>query len=36
LWTENIEGNKITYIEAPDDKLEAKIICEIIKDKLTK
>ncbi len=36
LWTENIEGNKITYIEAPDDKLEAKIICEIIKDKLEK
>ena len=30
LWTDNVEWNKITYIEAPDDKLEAKIICDII------
>ena len=36
LWTDNIEGNKITYIEAPDDKLEAKIICDIINDKFLK
>ncbi len=35
LWTENSEWNKITYIEAPDDKLEAKIICDIIKEKNT-
>lgn len=36
LWTDNVEWNKITYIEAPDDKLEAKIICDIIKSKLNK
>jgi len=33
LWTDNNEWNKIIYIEAPDDKLEAKIICDIISDK---
>ncbi|MDQ7010014.1 MAG: 3'-5' exonuclease [Candidatus Gracilibacteria bacterium] len=33
LWTDNVEGEKIIYIEAPDDKLEAKIICDIIKEK---
>jgi DNA helicase-2/ATP-dependent DNA helicase PcrA len=36
LWTDNIEWEKIIYIEAPDDKLEAKIICDIIKDKKDK
>jgi len=30
LWTDNNDWEKITYIEAPDDKLEAKIICDII------
>jgi len=33
LWTDKWEWEKITYIEAPDDKLEAKIICDIIKEK---
>jgi len=33
LWTNNIEWEKITYIEAPDDKLEAKIIADIIMEK---
>lgn len=33
LWTDNIEGNHIQYIEAPDDKIEASIIAEIIKEK---
>lgn len=33
LWTDNCEGEHIYYIEAPDDKIEAKIITEIIKDK---
>ncbi len=32
LWTENNDGNKIKYIEAPDDKIEAKTIAEIIKE----
>jgi len=36
LWTDNRQWNKITYIEAPDDKLEAKIICDIISDKFLK
>ncbi len=33
LWTDNIQGEKIQYIEAPDDKTEASIIAKIIKDK---
>lgn len=33
LWTDNNEGNHIQYIEAPDDKIEASIIAEIIKEK---
>lgn len=33
LWTDNVEGNHIQYIEAPDDKIEASIIAEIIKEK---
>ena len=33
LWTDNVEGNNIQYIEAPDDKIEASIIAEIIKEK---
>lgn len=33
LWTYNLEGEKIIYIEAPDDKTEASIITEIIKEK---
>lgn len=33
LWTDNLEGEKIQYIEAPDDKTEASIIANIIKDK---
>jgi len=36
LWTDKWEWEKITYIEAPDDKLEAKIICDIISDKFLK
>ena len=32
LWTDNPEGSKINYIEAPDDKIEARIISEIIID----
>ncbi len=31
LWTENPEGEHINYIEAPDDKIEASIIANIIK-----
>lgn len=33
LWTNNPDGEKISYIEAPDDKTEASIIAEIIKEK---
>ncbi|MDD2907351.1 MAG: UvrD-helicase domain-containing protein [Candidatus Gracilibacteria bacterium] len=33
LWTENDEGTHIQYIEAPDDKTEASIITQIIKEK---
>jgi len=33
LWTDNAEWNHIQYIEAPDDKIEASIIAEIIKEK---
>ncbi|MDD3794027.1 MAG: 3'-5' exonuclease [Candidatus Gracilibacteria bacterium] len=33
LWTENDEGSHIQYIEAPDDKIEASIITQIIKEK---
>lgn len=33
LWTENEEGNFINYIEATDDRMEAKIIASIIKEK---
>jgi len=33
LWTDNNEGEHITYIEAPDDKVEASIITNIIKEK---
>jgi DNA helicase-2/ATP-dependent DNA helicase PcrA len=32
LWTDNDTGEKINYIEAPDDKTEASIIAGIIKD----
>lgn len=32
LWTDNLEWDKIQYIEAPDDKTEASIITSIIKD----
>ena len=32
LWTDNPEWEKINYIEAPDDKIEATIIAGIIKD----
>ncbi len=32
LWTDNPEGSKIRYIEAPDDKIEARIIADIITD----
>lgn len=33
LWTDNDEWEHISYIEAPDDKVEASIITSIIKDK---
>lgn len=33
LWTDNNTWEQITYIEAPDDKLEAKIIASIIEEK---
>lgn len=33
LWTDNIEWEHISYIEAPDDKTEASIIVNIIKEK---
>ncbi len=33
LWTENDEWDHIQYIEAPDDKIEASIITQIIKEK---
>ena len=33
LWTENDDGEHISYIEAPDDKTEASIITNIIKEK---
>lgn len=33
LWTDNVQGEKITLIETPDDRLEAKAIVNIIKDK---
>lgn len=33
LWTDNDEWSHIEYIEAPDDKIEASIITNIIKDK---
>ncbi|MDP2090850.1 MAG: 3'-5' exonuclease [Candidatus Gracilibacteria bacterium] len=33
LWTDNGEGEHISYIEAPDDKTEASIIVNIIKNK---
>lgn len=33
LWTENNDGEHISYIEAPDDKIEASIIANIIKEK---
>lgn len=33
LWTDNAEGDFINYIEAPDDKSEAKIIASIIAEK---
>ena len=33
LWTDNISWEKINYIEAPDDRLEAKIISSIIDKK---
>ena len=32
LWTNNEQGSDIVYIEAPDDKIEARIISEIILD----
>jgi len=33
LWTDNVQGEKITLIETPDDRLEAKAIVNIIKEK---
>jgi len=33
LWTDNIDWEHISYIEAPDDKTEAAIITNIIKEK---
>ncbi|MDD3645968.1 MAG: UvrD-helicase domain-containing protein [Candidatus Gracilibacteria bacterium] len=33
LWTDNTHGEKIIYIEAPSDKVEASIVAEIIKGK---
>ncbi len=33
LWTDNTEWDKITMIETPDDRLEAKAIVNIIKEK---
>ena len=36
LWTDNDIGEKITYIEAPDDRSEAKLIVGEIKDKFEK
>lgn len=33
LWTDNNDWDHIQYIEAPDDKTEASIICNIIKEK---
>jgi len=33
LWSDKNSWNKIVYIEAPDDKIEAKTIVEIIKEK---
>ncbi len=36
LWTDNTQGEKIQYIEAPDDKTEASIIVSIIKEKWEK
>jgi len=33
LWTDNSEWEHINYIEAPDDKIEASIITNIIKEK---
>lgn len=35
LWTDNIQGTKINYIEAPDDKIEARVIVDIIADSIT-
>jgi len=32
LWTDNISGEKIKYLEAPDDRTEASIIAENIKE----
>gem|GEM_PF-6638480 len=34
LWTDNECGEKIVFIEAPDDKLEASIIAKIIEEKM--
>nr|MDD3720543.1 UvrD-helicase domain-containing protein [Candidatus Gracilibacteria bacterium] len=36
LWTENESGEKIIFIDAPDDKLEASIIAKIIEEKMNK
>jgi len=33
LWTDNVDWESINYIEAPDDKTEASIIVNIIKEK---
>ena len=33
LWTDNPDGELISYIEAPDDKTEAAIIVDVIKNK---
>ena len=35
LWTHNAQGTKINYIEAPDDKIEARVIVDIIADSIT-
>ncbi|MDD4151025.1 MAG: UvrD-helicase domain-containing protein, partial [Candidatus Gracilibacteria bacterium] len=33
LWTDNLEGEKIVFIESPDDRIEANTIAKIIKEK---
>ena len=33
LWTDNMQGEKIVFIESPDDRIEASTIAKIIKEK---